>query len=73
MAQEIVEVPIVGKVISVDVSEGNVVEEGDILCILESMKMENPILAPVAGTITKIGVVAGKVVESGDLVAIIEY
>ena len=73
MAQEIVEVPIVGKVINVNVSEGSEVEEGDILCILESMKMENPILAPVSGTITKVGITAGNVVESGDLIAIIEY
>ena len=73
MAQEIVEVPIVGKVISINVSEGSVVEEGDVLCILESMKMENPILAPLSGTITKIGVSEGAVVEAGELVAIIEY
>ena len=47
MAQETVEVPITGKIISVEAKEGGAVKEGDVLCILESMKMENPILAPV--------------------------
>lgn len=56
-----------------NVSQGSMVEEGDILCVLESMKMENPILAPVAGTVTKIELSPGQVVEAGDLVAIIEY
>ena len=73
MAQEIVEFPIAGRVISVNVSVGSVVEEGDTLCILESMKMENPILAPVGGAITKLDLSSGEVVEAGDLVAIIEY
>ena len=73
MAQERVEFPIPGKIISVSVSAGGVVEEGDVLCILESMKMENPILAPVGGTVTQIDIAAGQVVESGALAAIIEY
>ena len=73
MAQERVEFPITGKVISVNVSQGNVVAEGDVLCMLESMKMENPILAPVGGTVTELNLSPGQTVESGDLVAIIEY
>ena len=73
MAQEIVEVPIAGKVISVEVKVGDSVEEGDAVCIIESMKMENPILAPIAGKITEIKVSAGQVVETGNLIAIIEY
>ena len=73
MAQEQVEFPITGKITSVNVSNGSVVNEGDVLCLLESMKMENPILAPVGGTVTKIDLSPGQVVEVGDLVAIIEY
>jgi biotin carboxyl carrier protein len=73
LAQENVEVPITGKITSVNVKAGEKVAEGDVLCLLESMKMENPILAPVAGTVTKIDISAGQVVEAGDLLAVIEY
>jgi len=73
MPQEKVEVPISGKIISVDCKAGDTVKEGDILCVIESMKMENPIMAPVGGTIKEVGVVAGKNVNDGDLIAIIVY
>ena len=73
MAQEIIEVPITGKVISIEVKVGDVVQEGDVICFIESMKMENPILAPVAGTITEIKISPAQVVETGNLIAIIEY
>ena len=73
MAQERVEIPIAGKIISVNVSPGSVVKEGDTLCLLESMKMENPILAPVGGTVIEINLSPEQVVEAGDLVAVIEY
>ena len=73
MAQETVEVPITGKIISVEAKEGGTVKEGDVLCTLESMKMENPILAPVDGTITQVGVAVDQVVKPGDIVAVIEY
>ena len=73
MSQEIVEVPITGKILSVDVKPGDEVKEGDIICILESMKMENPILAPVDGTISQVGVTAEQVVKPGETIAVIEY
>jgi biotin carboxyl carrier protein len=73
LAQERVEFPITGKVTSVNVSQGDTVQEGDVLCLLESMKMENPILAPVAGTVTEIKIAEEQAVEAGDLVAVIEY
>ena len=73
MPQEVIEVPITGKIISVEVKPGDEVKEGDTICILESMKMENPILAPVDGTITEVGVTAEQVVKPGETIAIIEY
>ncbi|MBM4447916.1 MAG: biotin/lipoyl-binding protein [Chloroflexi bacterium] len=73
MAQENIQVPITGKIISVNVKAGDAVAEGDIICILESMKMENPILAPVGGKVAKVGVAADQTVKPGDTIAIIEY
>lgn len=73
MAQERIEVPLTGKVISVSVKAGDSVKEGDTLCILESMKMENPVMTSVSGTVIEIGVAAGQVVKAGDLIATIEY
>jgi biotin carboxyl carrier protein len=73
LPQEIIEVPITGKIISVEVKPGDEVKEGDTICILESMKMENPILAPIDGTITEVGVTAEQVVKPGETIAIIEY
>lgn len=73
MGQETIEVPITGKIISVSVKTGDKVKEGDTLCLLESMKMENPILAPVEGIITRIGIVVEQVVKPGETIAIIDY
>ena len=72
MAQEIVEAPITGTIISIDVKVGDKVEEGDILLYIESMKMENPIMAPVTGKVTEIKVTAKQVVETGKPMVIIE-
>ena len=73
MPQEVVEVPITGKIIGVNVKPGDEVKEGDILCLLESMKMENPILAPVDGTINQVNVKVDQVVNPGETIAVIEY
>ena len=74
MALEKVEAPIPGKILSVDVKVGSkVVEEDTILCILESMKMENPIVAPVNGTVKEIKVAPGQTVQAGAVLVIIEY
>jgi len=73
LAQETIEVPITGKIVSVNFKPGDAVKEGDVLCLLESMKMENPILAPVDGTILQIGIAAEQVVKPGEMIAIIEY
>jgi len=68
-----VEFPITGKVTGVNVKPGDMVKEGDTLCLIESMKMENPILAPVNGKVIEIKLAVGQVAEVGELVAVIEY
>ena len=73
MAQEVIEAPITGTVISIEVSVGDKVEEGDVLLYIESMKMENPIMTPVDGTVAEIKVAKDQVVETGNVLAIIEY
>jgi acetyl-CoA/propionyl-CoA carboxylase biotin carboxyl carrier protein len=67
-----VTVPMQGTIVKVLVAEGDTVEPGETLCVLEAMKMENNILADVAGTITQIKVESGQSVASGDIVAVIE-
>jgi biotin carboxyl carrier protein len=71
--QEIIEAPIPGKILSVAVTVGDSVNEGDTVCVIEAMKMENPILAPVKGSITQVGVSPNQVVKTGQLIATIEY
>ena len=73
MAQELIEAPMPGKILSVDVSVGNTVDEGAMVCILEAMKMENPIVAPVTGSVVEVGVLPGQLVKTGDKIAVIEY
>ncbi|MEU4539061.1 biotin/lipoyl-binding carrier protein [Streptosporangium sp. NPDC023825] len=53
------------------VAEGDPVEEGDPVVILESMKMEIPVLAEDGGVITKLQVAEGDVIQEGDLIAVI--
>jgi len=73
LAQEIIEAPITGTVISIEVAVGDKVSEGDVLLYIESMKMENPILAPIDGTISGIEVAAEQVVETGVHLMTIDY
>ena len=72
MAQEVVEAPMVGRVLRVHVQNGNHVSEGDPICDIEAMKMEIPILAPVSGHITAVHVTPGQRVQGGDPLAVIE-
>ena len=61
-----------GKIIRVLVTEGDEVAEGDIVCVLEAMKMENELKAPTAGTVKALYVQPGQDVESGAVLAEIE-
>jgi len=73
LALETIEVPIAGKMMNIMVAVGNQVNEGDVVCTLESMKMENPILSPVSGVVKELRVSPAQVVKPGDVIAIIEY
>jgi acetyl-CoA carboxylase biotin carboxyl carrier protein len=61
----------VANVWKVVAAEGDQVADGDTLVILESMKMEIPVLAEEPGVVTKMHVAEGDVVQEGDLIAII--
>ncbi|WP_084959312.1 biotin/lipoyl-binding carrier protein [Thermoactinospora rubra] len=62
----------VANVWKVVVSEGDSVSEGDTLVILESMKMEIPVLAEDDGVVAQLKVAEGDVVQEGDLIAVID-
>ena len=69
---ELVSAPMPGTILSVNVNEGDQVKAGDILLILEAMKMENEILAPKDGKISSIGVSQGTSVNTGDKLVVID-
>ena len=62
----------VANVWKVVAAEGQQIGAGDTLVILESMKMEIPVLAEASGTLTKLAVAEGDVIQEGDLIAVIE-
>ncbi|MBT7289424.1 MAG: HlyD family efflux transporter periplasmic adaptor subunit, partial [Chloroflexi bacterium] len=51
---------------------GEKIAEGDVVCTLESMKMENPLVSPIDGTVKEIKVAAGDTVQAGAEIAVIE-
>ena len=57
--------PMPGNILKVNVSNGQAVKKGDVLMILEAMKMENEILAPADATVASVNVNAGQTVDSG--------
>ena len=63
--------PMQGTVLSVDVVEGDVVEVGRVLCIVEAMKMENEVRAPHAGTVTQLSVEPGRPVTTGQVICVL--
>lgn len=71
MAEE-VRAEIVASVLEVVVGRGDQIGPGDILVLLESMKMEIPVLAEFAGTVTEVNVAVGDVIHAGHLIAVID-
>ena len=64
-----IESPMPGKILAIKANVGQAVKKGDVVMILEAMKMENEITAPEDGTVASINVAVGDSVESGDTLA----
>lgn len=66
-----VNAPMQGTILKVAVSNGQAVKKGDLICLLEAMKMENEIFAPCDGTVTSVTVTSGQTVATGAVIATI--
>ena len=66
-----VEAPLPGNVLSIKVSQGDAVKEGDVLLIIEAMKMENEVAAPCDGSVQQIVASVGQMVSTGDALIVI--
>ncbi|MBP3912251.1 MAG: biotin/lipoyl-binding protein [Niameybacter sp.] len=60
--------PMPGKIVDVKVSVGQTIKEGDLVAILEAMKMENEIFASASGTVASVNTSAGNMVEANDVI-----
>jgi acetyl-CoA/propionyl-CoA carboxylase biotin carboxyl carrier protein len=60
-----------GTVLSVEVAEGDQVEAGQVLCIVEAMKMENEVHAHRSGRVTELSVTAGQPVTTGQVICVV--
>ena len=72
MAQETVEVPITGKIISVNVKKGDTVKVGQSLAIIEAMKMENELKAKDDGRVKQVKVKSGQAVDKDEVLIVFE-
>ena len=70
-AGEVVTSPMPGNILKINVAQGQKVNEGDVLIVLEAMKMENEISATKSGTVAQINVTKGAVVETGTPLVVI--
>ncbi|MDF1617528.1 biotin/lipoyl-containing protein [Petrocella sp. FN5] len=64
-----VEAPMQGKIVALKVTQNQKIQEGDVIAVLEAMKMENEIVASSAGTVASVHVAIGQSVDAGDLIA----
>jgi biotin carboxyl carrier protein len=68
----VITAPMQGTILKVLVEKGQEIRAGEVLCILEAMKMENHIASPREGEVTELPIRAGQVVETGQTLAVID-
>lgn len=66
-----IKAPLTGSITTINVKAGDTVKKGQVLMILEAMKMENEILAPADGKVASVNVSTGKQVDAGDVLCVI--
>jgi acetyl-CoA/propionyl-CoA carboxylase biotin carboxyl carrier protein len=70
-ARDAIVSPMQGTVLSVEVADGDDVEPGQVVCVVEAMKMENEITAPRAGRVSELSVAAGEPVTTGQVICLV--
>jgi len=70
-ARDAIVTPMQGTVLAVEVAEGDAVEPGQVVCVVEAMKMENEITSPRAGTVSELSVEPGQPVTSGQVICLV--
>ena len=68
---ETINAPMPGNILAVNVQNGSAVKKGDVLMVLEAMKMENEIMSPCDGTVASVNVQKGSTVETGAVLCVI--
>jgi len=68
----VVSSPIPGKIVSINLSEGDEVSEGDVIMVLEAMKMQNEIQAPIGGVVTELNCSPGETIEANSPLIVID-
>ena len=66
-----VQAPMPGKILSVNVNPGQAVKRGEILAVLEAMKMANEIMAPADGTVSDVNISVGQAVSTGEVLIVL--
>ena len=70
-AADVIVSPMQGTVLAVEVAEGDVVDTGQVICVVEAMKMENEVRAHRAGRVTSLSVAPGSPVASGQVICVV--
>jgi len=70
-ARDAIVTPMQGTVLAVEVAEGDEVEAGQVVCVVEAMKMENEITSPRAGTVSSLSVEPGQAVSNGQVICLV--